>query len=226
MLERRSRPVRVLLVDEQQMFTDALAHLLAAEPDLEPIGAVTRIAEAVVICHRTPPDVVLVDLRVGDMNGVDGIHALRRASPAMSVIVVTDRADPTGITAALGAGARGYVLKTRAVDELVAIVRRAVSTGVTLTVAEVPHVIDQLQEARWSESQRRTFVQLTVREGQILEHLTNGRSTSDTAAALHISPLTVRSHVKSILAKLGVHSKVEAVSYALRSGLVEVDRSA
>jgi two-component system nitrate/nitrite response regulator NarL len=69
-------------------------------------------------------------------------------------------------------------------------------------------------------------VQLTVREGQILEHLTNGRSTSDTAAALHISPLTVRSHVKSILAKLGVHSKVEAVSYALRSGLVEVDRSA
>jgi DNA-binding NarL/FixJ family response regulator len=213
-------------VDEQQMFTDALAHLLAAEPDLEPIGAVTRIAEAVVICHRTPPDVVLVDLRVGDMNGVDGIHALRRASPAMSVIVVTDRADPTGITAALGAGARGYVLKTRAVDELVAIVRRAVSTGVALTVAEVPHVIDQLQEARWSESQRRTFVQLTVREGQILEHLTNGRSTSDTAAALHISPLTVRSHVKSILAKLGVHSKVEAVSYALRSGLVEVDRSA
>jgi len=219
--------VRVLLVDEQQMFTDALSNLLAAEPDLEPVGAVTRIADAVAVCRRSSPDVVLVDLRVGDIDGVDGIRALRQASPDTSVIVVTDRNDPAAITSAIRAGARGYVLKTRAVDELVAIIRQAVSGAMVLTVADVPNVIDRLQQARRSESEaRRSLARLTVREGQILEHLTNGRSTPDTAAALNISPLTVRSHVKSILAKLGVHSRVEAVSYALRNGLVEDDRSA
>ncbi|MGZ6544638.1 MAG: response regulator [Actinomycetota bacterium] len=223
----RSRAIRVLLVDEQPMFTDALSRLLATERDLEPIGAVERIAEAVAACHRLSPDLALVDLRVRDMESVDGIRALRRASPTTSVIVVTDRDDPADISSAIRAGARAYVLKTRAVDELVAIIRQAMSGGMVLTVADVPSVIGRLQQARRSESEaKRTFARLTVREAQILEHLTNGRSTTETAAALHISPLTVRSHVRSILAKLGVHSKVEAVSYALRNGLVEVDRSA
>lgn len=75
-------PLRVLLIDEQQMFTDALSRLLATEPDLEPVGAVQRIDDAVAVCQRSSPDVILVDLRVGGIEGVDGIRALRRASPA------------------------------------------------------------------------------------------------------------------------------------------------
>ena len=209
------------------MFADALSRALAAEPDLEPIGAVLSIADAVIACERSSPDVVLVDLRVPDLESVEGLRALSRVASSASVIVLTDRNDPESITSAIRAGARGYVLKSRAVDELVAIIRQAVSGGMVLTVADVPRLIDQLQQTRRSESEaRRTLARLTVREGQILEHLTNGRSTSETAAELNISPLTVRSHVKSILAKLGVHSKVEAVSYALRNGLVEDDRSA
>ena len=90
-----------------------------------------------------------------------------------------------------------------------------------------PNVIGRIQVAHQRANEaRRTFDRLTAREGQILVLLAYGRSTSETAAELHISPLTVRSHVKSILAKLGVHSKLEAVSYALRNGLVEADRSA
>lgn len=219
--------ISLLLVDEHQMFTEALSRLLDTERDMQPQGAVGTIAEAVLECTVRPPDVVLVDLRVPDMHGFEGIRAIRRASPASAVVVVTDLGDIDEITSAIHAGARGYVLKTRAVDELIGIIRRAAMGEMGLTAMDVPTVIGRLQIARQRENEaRRTFDRLTAREGQILVLLANGRSTSETAAELHISPLTVRSHVKSILAKLGVHSKLEAVSYALRNGLVETDRSA
>jgi DNA-binding NarL/FixJ family response regulator len=219
--------ISLLLVDEHQMFTEALSRLLGTEHDLLPNGAVGTVAEAIVECAIRPPDVVLVDLRVSDMHGVEGIRAIRRASPGSAVVVVTDLDDIAAITSAIRAGARGYVLKTRAVDELVAIIRRAATGELGLTVADISTVIGRLKMASQRENEaRRMFDRLTARESQILEQLAHGRSTSETAAQLHISPLTVRSHVKSILAKLGVHSKLEAVSYALRNGLVEADRSA
>jgi DNA-binding NarL/FixJ family response regulator len=219
--------ITLLLVDEHQMFTEALSRLLAGEAGLLPQAAVSSISEALVECSTRPPDVVLVDLRVRDMDGVAGIRAIRRASPRSAVVVVTDFGDTKAITSAVQAGARGYVVKTRPVDELVAVIRQAAVGEMGITAADVPTVIGRLQMARQRESEaRRTFERLTAREGQILVLLAYGRSTSETAAELHISPLTVRSHVKSILAKLGVHSKLEAVSYALRNGLVETDRSA
>jgi DNA-binding NarL/FixJ family response regulator len=225
--ERPLGTISLLLVDEHQMFTEALSRLLGTERDLRPQGAVATVAEAVQECSVRPPDVVLVDLRVRDMQGVAGIRAIRSASPGSAVVVVTDLGDITAITSAIQAGARGYVLKTRAVDELVVVIRQAAAGEMGLTIADVPHVIGRLQVARQRETEaRQTFDRLTARESQILVLLAYGRSTSETAAELHISPLTVRSHVKSILAKLGVHSKLEAVSYALRNGLVEADRSA
>ncbi len=209
------------------MFTDALAMHLSSDPDLEPIGAVSTVGAAVATCLRMQPDVVLLDLRVHDLDGGRGIREIRRASPGTSVIVLTDIDDADFITAAVRAGARGYVLKTRALNELVAIIRQVANGGIAITLADVPNLIGRLQRSRRRESEaRRSFGLLTTREHQILALLTHGRSTSETAAALHISPLTVRSHVKSILVKLGVHSKLEAVSYALRNGLVYADRSA
>lgn len=226
-LKSQGSVISLLLVDEQQMFTDALSRLLSSDPEMKPIGAASTVAEAVAQCRLNAPDVVLLDLRVRDMDGVEGIREIRRASPGSSVIVVSDVDDAGAITAAIRAGACGYVLKTRAVDELVSIIRQASAGEMVLTVADVPSVIGRLQRAKQRENEvRRTFDRLTAREHQILVQLANGHSTAETAAALHISPLTVRSHVKSILAKLGLHSKLGAVSYALRNGLVQTDRSA
>jgi DNA-binding NarL/FixJ family response regulator len=217
----------ILLVDEHTMFTDALSRLFAGEQDLMPVGAVGTVAEAVVECGRLSPDVILVDLRVPDMGGVAGIRSLRWASPSSVVIVVTDRDDAVAVATAIQSGARGFVLKTQAVEELIAIIRQAAAGEIVFSVSDAPTVIGRIRLARQRENEaRRTFERLTTRESQILAHLAHGRSTTETATELHISPLTVRSHVKSILAKLGVHSKLEAVSYALRNGLVEADRSA
>jgi len=224
---RDDRPISVLLVDRHQMFTDALSRCLADEPDLQPLGAVRALHHAVAACRRTPPDVVLVDLGADPSGGVEGIRAIKGVSPESAVIVVTDRDDPGAITSAIRAGARGYVLKTRAVADLITVIRQASTGEIVLTVADVPNVIHRLQTARQRDADvRNTFSRLTTRERQILAEFAKGCSTAQTAAALHISPLTVRSHVKSILSKLGVHSKLEAVTFAMRHGLVEVDRPA
>jgi DNA-binding NarL/FixJ family response regulator len=220
-------PISVLLVDDHQMFTDALSRSLASEHDLLPIGAVGTVAEAVIECGRRSPDVILVDLRVPDMLGVAGIRSLRRVSPGSAVVVVTDRDDAVAITMAIQAGARGFVLKTQAVEDLVVTIRQVAVGEILFSVSDMPSMAARVQLAMQREIEaRRTFERLTAREGQILALLAQGRSTTETATALHISPLTVRSHVKSILAKLGVHSKLEAVSYALRNGLVEAERPA
>ena len=219
--------ISLLMVDEQQMFTDALSRFLASERDLMPVGTARTVADAFLECERLRPDVILVDLRVPDMFGVAGIRTLKRASPRSVVIVLTDREDAMAITTAIQAGARGFVVKTQAAADLVAIIRQAAAGEVVISLPDTPGVIGRLQLARQRQNEaRRVFERLTARESQILARLALGRSTMETATELHISPLTVRSHVKSILAKLDVHSKVEAVSYALRNGLVEADRSA
>jgi DNA-binding NarL/FixJ family response regulator len=225
---RHTTSISVLMVDDQQMFMDGLSSFLASENAVVPVGTARTVAEASRTCERLRPDVILADLRVPDMAGVAGIRTLKRASPRSTVIVLTDREDAHSITSAIQAGARGFVLKAQAASDLVALIRRAAAGDVVISLPDdTPVVIGRLQLARQRQDEaRRLLERLTARERQILTHLTQGRSTSETAAELHISPLTVRSHVKGILAKLGVHSKVEAVSYALRNGLVEIDRSA
>lgn len=209
------------------MFTDALSRCLADEADLHAVGAVTSYELAVAACRRTPPDVVLIEPWADGSGGVEAIRAIRNASPQSSVIVVSDRGDAGAITAAIRAGAKGYVLKTREVGDLIAVIRRSSTGEVILTVADVPNVIRRLQTTRQLEvDAQRLFSRLTVRERQTLTELAAGSSTAQTAASLHISPLTVRSHVKSILFKLEVHSKLEAVTFAMRHGLLDADRPA
>jgi DNA-binding NarL/FixJ family response regulator len=219
-------PVRVLLVDDHQMFTQALGGLLAGEPGIVPVGAAGTVDEALELLERTAPDVVLMDLELPGRSGIDGTREVRRLRPEAAVVIVTARDDPELITAAIRAGARGFVLKTRAVTDLVSIIRQASAGGMVLSAADIPQVIGKLQFARAERTHLNTLSHLTAREIEILTELAGGRSTAQTAEALHISVLTVRSHVKSILSKLNVHSKLEAVTYAIRHGVIEVSRPA
>jgi DNA-binding NarL/FixJ family response regulator len=219
-------PVRVLLVDDHQMFTQALAGLLAGEPGIQPVGAAGTVDEALELLQRTEPDVVLMDLELPGRSGIEGTREVRRLRPEAAVVIVTARDDPELITEAIRAGARGFVLKTRAVTDLVSIIRQASTGGMVLSAADIPHVVAQLQFARAERTHADALSRLTARELEILREVAEGRSTAETADTLHISVLTVRSHVKSILSKLNVHSKLEAVTYAIRHGLIEVSRPA
>jgi NarL family two-component system response regulator LiaR len=216
----------VLLVDDHRMFTQALEGLLAGEAGIEPVGVAGSVDEALAQLDDVQPDVVLMDLDLPGANGIEGTRAVRRRRPDTAVVIVTSHDDPDLIIAAIRAGACGYVLKTRAVDELVSIIRQAAAGGMVLS-PEVPRAVGGARRAPTGlDLAHRIEHPLTDREMDVLRQLASGRSTEQIADSLYISVLTVRSHVKSILAKLGVHSKLEAVTYALHLGLIEVSRPA
>lgn len=224
-MDTKSGKTRVLVVDDHEMFSEALAMLLTRQPDVVLVGSARDAEEAIrlIDVDEIEPDVVLMDL---DLPGIDGIQATRRIremSPDAKVVVLTAMQDPEIIADALAAGACGYVPKTRAVDELMDIVRRAAAGELVMPERDLAPVIEQLRNGRAPQGER-LLRRLTPRESEILRTLAAGETTSQVAEQLGISALTVQSHVKSILAKLGVHSKIEAVTLAWRHGLAPAAR--
>lgn len=222
-----SDPIRVLVVDDHQMFTDVLGMLLRERPGIEMLGAAASAQQALERCRTESPDVVLMDLDLPGMDGVEATRELKEIRPDAKVIVLTGLQSHTVIAEALAAGASGFVPKTRAVEDLVDIVRRAAAGEIVMPASDLQMVLEELRTVRHPRpSEAMALARLTNRETEILGLLASGQTTSRVAESLGISPLTVQSHVKSILAKLGVHSKIEAVTMAWRHGLTTSPRSA
>lgn len=217
---------RVLVVDDHEMFSEALELLLGRQPDVELVGSARDAAEAMDMLHHDP-DVVLMDL---DMPGTDGIEAtrqIRERIPGAKIVLLTAIQSPEVIAEALSAGACGYVPKTRAVDDLMDVVRRAAVGEIVLPERDLAAVLAQLGgDGKRVSAAEAALARLTPRENEILRALADGNTTSQVADSLGISALTVQSHVKNILAKLGVHSKIEAVTLAWRFGLASANGKA
>jgi DNA-binding NarL/FixJ family response regulator len=220
-----SDPVRVLIIDDHRMFADALQLLLRGEEGIDLAATASTAEEALEISESMRPDVVLMDI---DLPGIDGIEAtrmFRQRQPGVTVVIITAYQQPDVIAAAIDAGASGYVPKTHAADELVSVIRRAALGEMVLPSRDIGAILGRLQRAREIRTDEGHLVaRLTPRELEVLQSLADGKSTAEIAQALFISPRTVRTHVKSVLAKLGVHSKLEAVTMALRYGVIRVDR--
>jgi NarL family two-component system response regulator LiaR len=213
---------RVLVVDDHEVFSDAVAMLLARQPDVELVGSVRDADEAIRLVDVGPdarPDVVLMDLDLPDGSGILATRRIRELSPDSKVVVLTALQDPEVIADALAAGACGYVPKTRAVEELMDVVRRAAAGELVMPERDLAPVLEQLRSSQARPENEQLLRRLTPRETQILRYLAAGETTTQVAGHLGISALTVQSHVKSVLAKLGVHSKIEAVTLAWRLGL-------
>jgi len=215
---------RVLVVDDHEMFSEALELLLGRQPDVLLVGSARSANEAMQMLDAAP-DVVLMDLDMPGTNGIEATRRIREAIPDVKIVLLTAVQSPEIIADALAAGACGYVPKTRAVDELLDVVRRAAAGEMVMPERDLAAVIEQLQGPRPSQGEM-ALRRLTPRETEILQGLAAGETASQIAASLGISALTVQSHVKSVLAKLGVHSKIEAVTLAWRHGLASTSRSA
>lgn len=218
-------PIRVLIIDDHRMFAEALQLLLGGEDDIEMAAAVSTAEEALEVSATLQPDVVLMDV---DLPGIDGIEAtriLRQGQPGASVVIITAYQQPDVIAAAIDAGASGYVPKTHAAEELVSVIRRAAAGEMVLPSRDIGAILGRLQKTREIRTDEgRLLARLTPREVEVLQALAHAKSTTEIAQSLFISPRTVRTHVKSVLAKLGVHSKLEAVTMALRLGVIRIDR--
>ncbi len=209
-----SPPIRVLLVDDHTMVRRGLATFLKVYDDLQLVGEAATGEAAIQLCGRLLPDVVLMDLALPGMDGVEATRAIRRQFPTVQVIALTSFNEEGMVQNVLRAGAISYLLKDVSAEELVRAIRAAHTGRSTLSPAAAQTLIH-------STTQRAALGHdLTERERAVLALMVTGLNNTEIAAELGVSPSTIKSHVSHILAKLGVSSRTEAVAIAVRHHLV------
>jgi two-component system response regulator DesR len=205
-------PIRVLVLDDQALVRSALGRALDAQDDVEVVGLAGCIDDAVGALGQRRPDVALVDLCLGRERPIDRMGELRRAAPAIRLLVVTAWATRHTLEAALAAGASGLLSKSQPLDELVDGVRRVHRGEVVICPELVPELIQRAASSSDAD--------LSERDLHVLELLAEARDTGEIADRLCLSEHTVRNGIRALLSKLGVDTRVEAVSEALRRGLI------
>ncbi|HEY6057022.1 MAG TPA: response regulator transcription factor [Candidatus Limnocylindrales bacterium] len=217
------KPIRVLLVDDHQLLTGALSQMLAREPDISVVGVAGSVADAKRLA-RERLDVVLMDYRLPDGTGAEATRAIKARWPAARVVMLTALNDDETVLESIQAGADGYLTKDRAVEDVVSAVRAANAGETLLPRSVIVGIAQRVAAARERGAERRQIEPLTPRELEVLRALTEGLSTPEICERLYIAPNTLRTHVQNIMGKLRVHSKLEAVAFALRHKLVEPPR--
>jgi DNA-binding NarL/FixJ family response regulator len=210
---------RILVAEDQQLVRDGIVTMLGSREDFVVVAQVGDGERAVAEAHRTQPDVAMLDLRMPEMDGIEATRRITAELPGTRVLVLTTFGTDDLVFEALAAGAAGFLLKdVRAEDllEAVAAVARGESRlDPAVTAAVVGHFRDHRAPVRAVSD-----LGLTPREREVLVHLARGQSNAEVAAELGVSPGTVKTHVATVLAKLGVRDRVQAVIAAYESGLV------
>jgi DNA-binding NarL/FixJ family response regulator len=213
--------IKVLVVDDQRIVREGLALLLRTTPGVEPVGAAENGRQAVELVRELEPDIVLMDLRMPELDGVEATRAIRNAHPAVQVIVLTTYSDDDSVFAALRAGARGYLTKDAEADELARAIRR-VHEGKAMLDSDVQaRLLDRLDTPPSSASATVTTApdDLTNREVEVLGLIAAGLSNTEIARRLVLSEATVKTHINRLFAKTGVRDRAQAVRYAYEHGL-------
>jgi DNA-binding NarL/FixJ family response regulator len=213
-------PVRVMVVDDQALVREGLMTLLEAAPDIKPVAAAADGEEAVTLCARHRPDVVLMDLRMPRLDGVEATRRIRAAQPDTEIVVLTTHADEASILDALQAGARGYLTKDAGIAEIARAVHAA---------ADRQAVLDPVLQSRLlaaaSAGGRPTPPpsslpdQLTPREAEVLRLVARGLSNREIATTLVVGEAIVKTHINHVFAKIGARDRAQAVHYAYTHGL-------
>jgi DNA-binding NarL/FixJ family response regulator len=211
-----TEPVRVLIADDHPLFRDGLIALLTDGADTELAGTATSGTEAVDLARELQPDVVVMDLQMPGLNGIEATRRIVADSPHIAVLVLTMFDDDNSIFAALRAGARGYLLKGADREQIRRAVHSAASGEVVFGADLAERMLSYFTAAAAPPP---VFPQLTGREREVLELIAQGQVNQAIAARLHLSHKTVRNHVSNILAKLQVADRAQAVAQARDAGL-------
>lgn len=208
----------VLIVDDHPVFRKGMRALLTTLDDIEVVGEATSGAQAIELAERLQPDVILMDIQMPDMNGIEATRRIVSDSPHIRVLIVTMFEDDASVFNALRAGARGYVLKDAADEEMARAIRAIGSGEAIFSPAIVPRLIEFFSAQRPAVP-RELFPQLTEREREILQLIAQGRSNAQIAQQLTLSAKTVSNYISNIFSKLQVADRAQAIVRARDAGL-------
>ena len=213
-------PIRILIADDHSVVRQGLRMFLGLDPELEIIGEAADGAEAVKMAHALNPDVVLMDMLMPVMGGIEATQTIRRELPDTEVIALTSVLDDGSVVGAVKAGAIGYLLKDTQADELCRAIKAAAAGQVQLSPQAAARL---MREVRTPDAP--SLSELTEREGDVLRLIAQGKANKEIAMDLVIGEKTVKTHVSNILMKLGVQSRTQAALYAAQNGLAELGTS-
>ncbi len=219
--------VRVVLVDDQRVVRDGLALLLGLLPGIELVGSAEDGEQALEAVTRLQPDVVLMDLRMPRMDGIEATRRIRAEHPAVAVLALTTYADDESVLSALRAGARGYLTKDAGAEDIAQAVIAVASGQMVLDTAAQERVVENLAQPSPAlpapvGMDRPLPDGLTRREAEILALIAQGLSNAEIATRLFVGEATVKTHVNHIFAKTGARDRAQAVAYAYRAGLASL----
>jgi DNA-binding NarL/FixJ family response regulator len=212
--------IRVLVVDDHDLFRTGLASYLGSQPGIEVVAQASGGRTGVRLALELRPDVVLMDLRMPDLEGTEATRAILDARPETRVMALTVAADDADVETALQAGACAFVVKDSPVDDVVAAVRAAATGSAWLSPAAADAVLGRMRRSAPDADAGPVIVaELSARERDVLRLIARGLENAEIAEELGISPRTVKNHVSRILGKLGLPNRIQAAIYAVRNGL-------
>jgi DNA-binding NarL/FixJ family response regulator len=214
--------IRVAVVDDQRLFTKGLSGLVDMLPDMEVVGVAYNGEEAIALCRKEEPDVVLMDISMPKMDGISATREIRSLLPQTAVIILTAHEEDEQVFEGIKAGAQGYLLKDAEPEDLSRAIR-TVHAGDTIIAPDLAQkMLNTFQSGKLSGSSR-LIPPLTERELEVIRALARGQSDRQIARSLGISEKTVRNHTSNIYRKLHIFDRTQAVIYAIREGVIDVE---
>jgi DNA-binding NarL/FixJ family response regulator len=217
-----SEPIRVLVVDDQELFRRGLVMLLSHEDGIEVVGEAGDGEEGAAIAAAAVPDVVLLDIRMPRRTGLEACQSIKQAVPTSKIIMLTVSDEEADLYEAVKSGASGYLLKDSSIDEVAQAIRVVADGQSLISPSMAVKLIDEFKQMSRPEREHVPGLRLTDRELEVLRFVAKGLNNREIAKHLFISENTVKNHVRNILEKLQLHSRMEAVMYAVKEKLLDL----
>jgi DNA-binding NarL/FixJ family response regulator len=215
-------PIRVAVVDDQELFRRGLTMLLGVEDDIEVVGEAGDGIAATELAGTTVPDVILMDVRMPKRSGIEACVAIKEIAPTARIIMLTVSDEEADLYDAVKNGASGYLLKDSSIDEVAQAIRVVADGQSLISPSMAIKLLDEFKQMSRSDRQQVPTPRLTDRELEVLKLVAQGLNNREIAKRLFISENTVKNHVRNILEKLQLHSRMEAVMYAVREKLLDI----
>jgi two-component system NarL family response regulator len=215
-------PIRVAVVDDQELFRRGLTMLLTVEEDIEVVGEASDGVAATELAASAVPDVVLMDVRMPKRSGIEACLSIKEVAPSAKIIMLTVSDEEADLYDAVKNGASGYLLKDSSIDEVAQAIRVVAEGQSLISPSMAIKLLDEFKQMSRSDRQQVPSPRLTDRELEVLKLVAQGLNNREIAKRLFISENTVKNHVRNILEKLQLHSRMEAVMYAVREKLLDI----